>query len=357
VHPIRKYSIIKNMSLTVIECCTGGGGQAIGLEMAGFDCVGAIEIDPDCCATLRLNRPQWPVLQADMRHVDGRQWEGADLFAAGVPCPPFSVAGKQLGADDDRDMFPSALRLIAEIRPRAVLLENVPGFAAAKFSDYRKNLIVLLEKLGYEADWRILEAADFGVAQLRPRFLLVAMKPEHMRHFFWPEPSDKKETVGKTLLDLMSANKWMGAKAWAKKAAAIAPTVVGGSKKHGGPDLGPTRAKACWQNLYVDGKGIAAEAPDKEKPLDFMPRLTVRMVARIQSFPDTWIFHGKKTAAYRQVGNAFPPLVAKAIGEAIRDALNQKVYPVATPSAFVQLRLLERADKTKAKKSKRKKKT
>jgi len=288
-----------------------------------------------------------------MRKVDGRQWEGADLFAAGVPCPPFSVAGKQLGANDDRDMFPSALKLIKEIHPRAVLLENVPGFASAKFIGYRKNLLASLEKLGYEADWKILEAADFGVPQLRPRFLLVAMRPEDMRYFFWPDPITKKKTVGETLLDLMAANGWKGATAWAKKAAEVAPTVVGGSKKHGGPDLGPTRAKASWRTLHVDGKGIAAEAPDQNAPIDFMPRLTVRMVARIQSFPDTWNFYGKKTASYRQIGNAFPPQVAKAIGDSIRNALTKKTYPLTKPNTLVQLRLLEKASGVKIKKKKR----
>ena len=344
------------MPLTVIECCTGGGGQSIGLEMAGFDCIGAVEIDPDCCATLRLNRPQWPVIQADMRHVDGRQWEGADLFAAGVPCPPFSVAGKQLGANDDRDMFPTALKLIGEIHPRAILLENVPGFASSKFSDYRKGLIASLGKLGYEADWRILEAADFGVAQLRPRFILVAMKPDDMRHFYWPEPSERKNTVGETLIDLMSVNGWHSAEEWAKKADGIAPTVVGGSKKHGGPDLGPTRAKAAWRNLHVDGKGIASEAPRRDDPTDKLPRLTIRMVARLQGFPDSWVFHGKKTAAYRQVGNAFPTLVAKAVGESIRNALTSRTYPHAPQGAAVQLRLLEKSDKGSSRKKAKAKK-
>ncbi len=338
------------MPLTVIECCTGGGGQAIGLEMAGFACVGAVEIDPDCCATLRLNRPQWPVLQADMRQVDGRQWEGADLFAAGVPCPPFSVAGKQLGANDDRDMFPSALKLSDEIHPRAVLLENVPGFASSKFSEYRTRLIDSLGKLGYEADWRILEAADFGVPQLRPRFVMVAMKAADMRHFYWPEPSDRKITVGETLRDLMSVNGWKGAEEWAEKAREIAPTVVGGSKKHGGPDLGPTRSKAAWRNLHVDGKGIASEAPHRDDPIEKQPRLTVRMVARLQSFPDTWVFHGKKTAAYRQVGNAFPTLVAKAVGESIKSALMRQTYPSVRKGSMLQLHLLEKGNTHKANK-------
>ena len=110
-----------------------------------------------------------------------------------------------------------------------------------------------------------------------------------------------------------------------KRASDIAPTLVGGSKKHGGPDLGPTRAKKAWASIGVDGMGIANDAPEK----DFvgMPRLTVRMAARIQGFPDHWQFSGKKTAAYRQVGNAFPPPVACAVGEKIRAALNAAAKP------------------------------
>lgn len=95
---------------TVAEFCVGGGGQALGLEAAGFDCAVAVEIDAQCCTTLRLNRPQWDVRQDDMTLVDGSRWRKVDLFAAGVPCPPFSIAGKQLGRDDDRDMFPLPIR-------------------------------------------------------------------------------------------------------------------------------------------------------------------------------------------------------------------------------------------------------
>jgi DNA (cytosine-5)-methyltransferase 1 len=126
----------------------------------------------------------------------------------------------------------------------------------------------------------------------------------------------------------MAANGWKGAKAWKQRADEIAPTIVGGSTKHGGPDLGPTRAKRAWASLGVNGMTIAEEAPER----DFvgMPRLTVPMVARIQGFPDEWTFSGKKTNAYRQVGNAFPPPVAFAVAQQIVHSLNaRRLFQVA----------------------------
>lgn len=139
----------------------------------------------------------------------------------------------------------------------------------------------------------------------------------------------------------MGENGWPGAEAWARRAMAIAPTIVGGSKKHGGPDLGPTRAKRQWRELGVDGMGIANEAPDEAFPEHGAPRLTVRMVARIQSFPDEWEFTGSKTTAYRQVGNAFPPLVARAVGLAIRRAINRQRTPLNGTERAAEMRLLE----------------
>ena len=109
------------MKLTAIELCAGGGGQALGLEMAGFDHAAAVEYEPQFCATLRANRPRWNVINDDIRNLRPRDFTGLDLLAAGVPCPPFSIAGKQLGGDDDRDMFPTALELVAGAKPRAVL--------------------------------------------------------------------------------------------------------------------------------------------------------------------------------------------------------------------------------------------
>jgi DNA (cytosine-5)-methyltransferase 1 len=138
----------------------------------------------------------------------------------------------------------------------------------------------------------------------------------------------------------MSANGWPGALRWVAHANSIAPTIVGGSKKHGGPDLGPTRAKRQWRELGVDGMGIADAAPGPEFPANGLPRLTVRMVARIQSFPDSWKFSGRKTAAYRQVGNAFPPFVAQAVGSEIHNALKGRKYS-SKERMMVTGRLLE----------------
>lgn len=306
--------------LTSLELCAGGGGQALGLEQAGFDHLGLVEIDRHCCDTLRANRPRWQVFEQDLEAFDGAAFKGVDLLAGGLPCPPFSKAGKQLGTADERNMFPAAIRLIDQIRPRAIMIENVRGILDAIFDDYRSYVSGQITKLGYKTDWRLFNASDYGVPQLRPRVVFVAIRKDLARGFGWPTPlPHNPATVGEILFDLMAARGWRGAEAWRERANDIAPTIVGGSKKHGGPDLGPTRAKKAWATLGVDG-GCIADAPP-ERDFVGMPRLTVPMVARIQGFPDSWIFSGRKTPAYRQVGNAFPPPVARAVGEQIRACL------------------------------------
>lgn len=308
--------------LTSVELCAGAGGQALGLEKSGYHHSALIEIDKHCCNTLRHNRPSWNVIEDDIRvfKETAHNFSGTDLLAGGLPCPPFSVAGKQLGELDERNLFDDAIDIVAAIRPRAVMIENVRGFLDAVFHDYRERLKKQLTKLGYVADWRLLNASDFGVPQLRPRVVIVAVKSNYSDRFDWPEPHPHNPpTVGETLLDMMESNGWKRAKEWARQANEIAPTIVGGSKKHGGPDLGPTRARRAWATLGVEGRTIAVEPPGPF--LNEMPRLTVPMVARIQGFPDEWVFTGAKTNAYRQVGNAFPPPVAEAVGRRIAEAI------------------------------------
>lgn len=304
-----------------IEICAGAGGQALGLEQAGFEHVALVEIEKAACETLRFNRPGWKVLNMDLHFFDGTEYrnQNIDLLAGGVPCPPFSMAGHQLGENDDRDLFPEALRLVEEIKPKAVMLENVRGLFSSKFDDYRRSIENWLHEHGYETDWRLINSSDFGVPQLRPRTILVAMKPEYYKHFNWPDPVKKVKTVGEVLYDDMASQGWLFAEKWKEMANDIAPTLVGGSKKHGGADLGPTRAKKKWAELYVDGKGLADKPPING--YTGMPRLTVGMTAKIQGFPASWQITGKKTPAYRQVGNAFPPPVAKAFGEKIMKAI------------------------------------
>lgn len=303
-----------------LELCAGAGGQALGLEMAGFGHAALIENDASACRTLRVNRPNWDVIEHDLfLPLDVSRFKGIDLLAGGLPCPPFSIAGKQLGENDERNLFNVGIDYVDELRPSAVMFENVKGMLGPAFDAYRSKIDERLNKLGYTPRWRLLNASDFGVPQLRPRVAMVALRGAAADAFSWPEERVEPPTVGDVLHDLVASRGWSGADAWRRGASDIAPTVVGGSKKHGGPDLGPTRARAAWAKLGVDGLGIANEPP----AVDFTgtPRLTVRMVARIQGFPDDWRFEGGKTAAYRQVGNAFPPPFAKAVGSQILRAL------------------------------------
>jgi DNA (cytosine-5)-methyltransferase 1 len=330
---------------------------------AGFEHELAIELDPTAADTLRLNLRSWhgspkepqvsptqakrssgtktPV-KATVEILDGvitgdvaaeEVWEkahksglalpgGFDLLAGGVPCPPFSLAGQQRGSADERDLFAWAVQQCQTLRPRALLLENVRGLSMPRFSGYRQEILDRLIDMKYVAEWRLLNASNFGVPQLRPRFVLVALQEEFAPYFDWPEPQDAPLTVGETLRDLMGSRGWKGLDEWVEKADGIAPTIVGGSKKHGGADLGPTRAKKAWAQLGVDAWGIADRPPAEDDVFEVGPKLTTEMVQLLQGWqPSEWRFVGLKTSKYRQVGNAFPPPVAKAVGLAIRSAL------------------------------------
>jgi DNA (cytosine-5)-methyltransferase 1 len=319
-------------NLEVVEICAGAGGQALGLEKAGFEHALAVELDGNACNTLRENRPSWKVVQGDVASVETwnpAAFEGVSLLAGGVPCPPFTIAGKQLGATDERDLFAWAVELVQVVKPRALLLENVRGLSLPRFAGYRQHVLDRLAALGYAASWQLLQASDFGVPQLRPRFVLVAMKPEDAAYFAWPAEVDEATTVGEALHDLMAEGGWEGASAWAERANKVGPTIVGGSKKHGGADLGPTRAKRAWAELGVDALGVADAPPKAGDTFKVGPKLTCEMVARIQGWSSDypWTFAGRKTTKYRQIGNAFPPPVAAAVGQAIVRAFEHKGVP------------------------------
>ena len=309
--------------LTCVEICAGAGGQAIGLERAGFEHVALVEYEQAYCDVLRSNKPNWNVICQDVHQFDGRPYAGVDLLAGGVPCPPFSVASKQLGENDERDLFPEAIRLISEIRPRAVMLENVRGLLDPKFDEYRDAILAKIRGLGYVVHIKLLQASDYGVPQIRPRVVIIGIRNDEVGSFVYPLPNKRQApSVGEALRDLMGANGWRGLNEWVEHANKVAPTIVGGSKKHGGPDLGPTRARRAWAELGVDGLGIANTAPDAY--FVGMPKLTKEMIAIIQGFPQDWDFGKKKTLACRMIGNAFPPPVANVVGRSIRKALEHE---------------------------------
>ena len=316
--------------LSAVEICAGAGGQALGLHRAGFRHEIAVELDPTAAATLSANLPVKVAVGdvADPSVWSPRDFLGIDLLAGGVPCPPFSMAGKQLGSADERDLFAWAVEQVGVMQPRALLLENVRGLASPRFRAYRQRILDRLAEYGYLASWRLLQASGFGLAQLRPRFVLVALRPEEAAYFHWPEPRADSPTVASSLVDLMAANGWPFAEEWARLASGVGPTLVGGSKKHGGADLGPTRAKQAWARLGVDGGGVADSAPGRDAPHPSvkLPKLTLEMVARLQGWDEAseWTFSGRKTSQYRQIGNAFPPPVAEAVGRAIASALRHE---------------------------------
>lgn len=307
---------------TVLEICAGAAGQALGLEDAGFHHVGMVEIDPDAAATMRFNRPRWPVIHGDLRAVDLSAFKGVDLLAGGVPCQPYSSAGARRGALDERDLFPEALRLVRELKPKAVLLENVTGALHTSNAVNRLRILSELTGLGYDAEWRILEGPQFGLPQKRRRAILVGFRPGIMHRFRWPEALKAgAPTVGEALRDLMAAGGWPHVDAWAKRANDKAPTLIGGSQRKFGIDLAQPKSRESWEKIGVNPKGRAKAAPGPDAPADHTPKLTLPMLARLQGFPDHWAFQGSDLQVFRQIANAFPPCMAQAVGASIMRAL------------------------------------
>lgn len=321
--------------LKVFELCAGAGGMAIGLEAAGYAPVALVESDKNAAATLRANRPEWNVIQADMRTIDFSAYRSMciDLLVGGLPCQPYSVEGKRLGKNDPRDLLLEGARAVTEMRPWAFVFENVVGLLHARHADHLGNVLSTVRKAGYSVWIHRIETEDYGIAQERTRLLIVGMRGGLMANFRVP-PSfpEWRTTLGDALLDLMAENGWTGAEAWAEARrnhlvvqdgvelrGVLASTIVG--RKGGAQE----KEQARWASKGLDIAKIADAAPTQEEAdhagKDFLPSLTLRMRARLQGFPDWWQFMGGKDSAARQIGNAVPPVVGQAIGLAVRSAL------------------------------------
>lgn len=326
--------------LKVVELCAGAGGMSVGLEAAGFEPVALFEFDKNAAATLRQNRPLWNVVEGDIRTIDFTPYrkERIDLVVGGPPCQPYSVDGKRLGKDDSRDLLLECARVVDEIRPAAFAFENVAGLLHARHADHVGNFLRNIRKSGYSVQIIRMDAEDYGLAQERTRILFVGMKSDAMAAFRAPPAFPEwRSNLGDVLEDLMAANGWNGAKAWAEarrsaivvrdgveKRGQLASTIVG--RKGGARE----KEAARWASKGLDITTVADAAPTQEQADRagdaFLPQLTLRMRARLQGFPDWWNFIGGKDSSARQVGNAVPPVIGQAIGLAVRSALTGKDF-------------------------------
>jgi DNA (cytosine-5)-methyltransferase 1 len=319
---------------TSLQLCAGAGGLALGLEWAGFDPIMLLDKRAVACETLRLNRPHWDVREMDLLDfdpVEDQQAYDVDLVAAGLPRVQATATVNRLrGSRLELELAKATVMLMHAVQPRALLVENVPDLVTKDtFAAVREFIGNELDHLGYRYSWFVINAADYGVPQDRKHGILVALKGDAMDAFTEPARRfDPPVTVGSVLLESMAAGGWTGASAWASQANRIAPTLVGGSWERGGADLGPRGTKTAWARMGVDGGTVADEVPGPDFEWNpaagrtGMVRLTVEQTALLQGFPACWQFAGRKTARYRQVGQASPPPVGEALGSAIRRALD-----------------------------------
>lgn len=320
------------MTASVIELFAGAGGLALGLEKAGLKAKALIEIDKDAVATLRYNRPDWNVIHADVSTVS---FEGmsADVVTGGFPCQAFSYAGKGLGFEDTRGtLFYEFARCIKEVQPKLFLAENVRGLISHQKGKTLKTVLSVLESLGYNVQYRLLNAVNYDVPQKRERIIIIGTRPGI--RFQYPAPSPKILTLRDALKDVPPSE---GMKYSPKRANVLALVPPGGCWRDLPEDI---QKSFMMKSYYLTGgrTGMARRIswdepsltlttspsqkqterchPDETRPF------TVREYARIQTFPDDWEFIGGVGSKYKQIGNAVPVNFAAHLGRAITSALS-----------------------------------
>lgn len=328
-----------------IELFAGAGGLALGLEQAGFEEVALVEIDETACNTLKLNRPNWNVINDDIVEVSKKDLlkefnlkEGElDLISGGYPCQSFSYAGKKLGLDDVRGtMFYYYAEFIKQLKPKMFFAENVKGLTTHDGGKTIETMINVFEELGYKVEWKVLNAWDYGVAEKRQRVVIIGTRKDltDKVKFEYPIPHEYKPVLRDVLQNVPDS---VGAKYPEKKKKVFDLVPPGGYWRDLPEDVAKDYMKTCY---YMGGgrTGIARRLswdepsltltcspmmkqtdrchPDESRPF------TTREYARIQSFPDDWNFAGKMNDIYKQIGNAVPVNLAKCVGESIMDALN-----------------------------------
>ena len=337
-------SVVANRSYTCVELFAGAGGLALGLEEAGFEDVGLIEWDKYACDTLRLNRPKWNVIQGDVveiaengiRNYIDKAIE-VDLLSGGYPCQAFSYAGKKLGLEDVRGtMFYYYAKILEDLKPKVFLAENVRGLVSHDNGKTLQTMIDVFTEIGYNVRYEILKAVNYDVAQKRERVIIIGTRKDLPQiDFKFPKPFDHIATLRDALKDVPESE---GAKypdkkkqvldlvppggCWIDLPEEIAKEYMGKSYYSGGGKRGMAR-RISWDEPCLTLTCSPAQKQTERCHPDETRPFTTREYARIQSFPDEWMFSGSMSQVYKQIGNAVPVKLGKAVGLSIADYLNK----------------------------------
>lgn len=331
---------------TVLETFAGAGGLALGLEKAGFSTVGAIELDKHASQTLRDNRPDWNVVEGDIRDIvkDGiRKYitvDNLDVLSGGYPCQSFSYAGKREGFSDTRGtLFYPYSQILCELKPKIFIAENVKGLVNHDEGRTLETMIEVFEKNGYKVHWNVLNSWNYDVAQKRERIVIIGIRKDlvkkEKRPFYYPKSqlykpvlrdvlknvpdssgidySEKKRKV----IELVPAGG-----SWINLPEEIAKEYMGASWLSGGGKRGMARRLSWDEPSLTLTTSPSQKQTERAHPDETRPFKT-REYARIQSFPDEWSFSGSTSSIYKQIGNAVPVNLAEYIGKSVIDYLNQ----------------------------------
>lgn len=342
----KELEIIPKRPYKLLELFAGAGGLAIGMEMAGFESVLLNEIDSSACKTLRKNRPHWNVVEGDIANIDFTSYrDQVDILSGGFPCQAFSYAGNKLGFEDARGtLFFEFARAVKETNPKIFIAENVRGLLTHDNGRTLSTIINIIDEIGYQLiSQRVLKAIFYKVPQKRERLFLIGVRKDlaNKAQFNWPSPYHRILT----LKDALKAGELYandvpvseGQKYPLRKAEILEKVPAGGYWK----DLPDELQREYMQKSYFLGGGKtgmarrlswdepsltltcspAQKQTERCHPEETRP-LTVREYARIQTFPDSWVFEGSQAAQYKQIGNAVPVNLAYAVGRSLVRLLN-----------------------------------
>lgn len=332
---------------SVLELFAGAGGLAVGMEQAGLKCVALNEIDKWACQTLRKNRPNWNVLEGNIKDFTFEEYKGkVDVVTGGFPCQAFSYAGKKLGLNDARGtLFYEFARVVKEVNPSICIGENVRGLLSHEKGKTLEGMISILDEIGYNVvPVKVLKAINYRVPQKRERLILVGIRKDIDVKYEYPKPHKKiynlvdalkkgelynckvPKSEGskypdhkKEILDLVPPKGY-----WRDLPLDIQKEYMGKSFYLGGGKTGMAR-RIGWDEPSLTLTCSPAQKQTERCHPDETRPFTVREYARIQTFPDNWHFIGSVSQQYKQIGNAVPVNLAKEIGYSIISFLN-KVY-------------------------------